>query len=263
MHTFDVPAEGLQPSSLTVLNGVLYGTTFSGGAVSSSALNGLGTVFSLTKSGDFHLLYSFKGGHGDGAAPNSLVALNGRLYGTTLGGGKTGNGTVFSLTPAGKERTLYSFMGGSDGSAPNGMVSLSGTLYGTTVYGGGTPCSYDRFGCGTVFSITPDGSYQLLYHFKGGSDGYGPRAALTILNGNLYGTTAFGGGTCESYYLPGCGTVFSVTTAGQETVLHSFQGESDGRFPESILTVHKESLFGTTSYDGAYQYYGTAFALTP
>jgi uncharacterized repeat protein (TIGR03803 family) len=58
-------------------------------------------------------------------------------------------------------------------------------------------------------------------HVFAGTDGANPAASLVLDSaGNLYGTTEYGG--AHSY-----GTVFEISTAGKETVLHSFCAESD------------------------------------
>jgi uncharacterized repeat protein (TIGR03803 family) len=79
------------------MNGVLYGTTQSGG--NSHARNG--TIFKVSVSGRERVLYRFGATQNDGVTPSSPLAnLNRTLYGTTAyGGGAYGNGTVFALTP--------------------------------------------------------------------------------------------------------------------------------------------------------------------
>jgi uncharacterized repeat protein (TIGR03803 family) len=79
------------------------------------------------------------------------------------------------------------------------------------------------------------------------------------VNGRLYGTTVVGGGTgCGG---GGCGTVFSIDPdTGAETVIHSFQGGTDGEYPGTGVIDVKGALYGTTSDGGAYGY-GTVFAL--
>ena len=68
-------------------------------------------------------------------------------------------------------------------------------------------------------------------------------------NGNLYGTTLFGGdcGVNQS----GCGTIFKLSPNGGMTYLHSFDGISDGESPwcNVILDV-AGNLYGTTSISG-------------
>ncbi len=107
LHAFeDDGTDGLQPlSGLIELNGLLYGTTATGGA------NGNGTVYSIDPAtGAETIVYSFCGKKGcaDGTYPQaSLVKVNGALYGTTVYGGTgscfnasyDGCGTVFVITP--------------------------------------------------------------------------------------------------------------------------------------------------------------------
>jgi uncharacterized repeat protein (TIGR03803 family) len=112
---------------------------------------------------------------------------------------------------------------------------------------------------GTVYSITTSGHEKVLYSFTGGSDGESPGAGLINVNGTLYGTTTEGGSGCAY----GCGTIFSVTTAGVETVLYRFAGTSDGWFPAAPLLYVNGAVCGTTSYGGNARYCcGTVFALT-
>jgi len=100
LHVFGSPGDGSQPAGNLVLasNGVLYGTTLTGGA------HGAGTVYQLTPpaspGGTWHetILHSFA--VTDGQSPYGLTAgPGGVLYGTTGGGGTSNNGTVFSLAP--------------------------------------------------------------------------------------------------------------------------------------------------------------------
>lgn len=93
-------------------------------------------------------------------------------------------------------------------------------------------------------------SFHVLYQFAGGRDGAGPGASLTDVNGALYGTTSFGGGHPKCGYGGGCGTVFSITTTGEEKVLHRFAGHSDGWLPVARLIDHNGMLYGTTRYGG-------------
>jgi uncharacterized repeat protein (TIGR03803 family) len=178
-----------------------------------------------------------------------LIDVKGTLYGTTVEGGAYNNGTVFSITPGGKEKVLYSFPyypGSAVG--PSGLVDVKGTFYDTTQNGG-------AYGFGTFFSITPGGKEKVLYSFGRGSDGAYPMATLLNVNGTLYGTTGFGGAGNAF------GTVFSITLSGHETVLYSFQGGSDGRFPYSGLSYVNGTFYGTTNSGGAHDS-GTVYSIT-
>jgi len=102
-------------------------------------------------------------------------------------------------------------------------------------------------------------SEQGVYFFKGGKDGAFPVGGLINVGGTLYGTTASGGGSsnCEN----GCGTVFSVTPAGNEKIIYAFKGGSDGIGPNATLIDVDGILYGTTSGGGKGG--GTVFKVTP
>jgi uncharacterized repeat protein (TIGR03803 family) len=149
---------------------------------------------------------------------------------------------VFRLDTTGTETVLHRFTGGADGGTP--MASLvrdaAGNLYGTTSVGG----IHDR---GTVFKVDPTGAETVLYNFTGGADGAYPYSLLIQdAAGKLYGTTHAGG----TY---GFGVVFKVDATGAETVLYSFRGGTDGRFPEAGLVRDlMGNLYGTTRRGGAF-----------
>jgi uncharacterized repeat protein (TIGR03803 family) len=158
------------------------------------------------------------------------------------------------------ETVLYSFGGYStDGKGPEaGLTYFKGTLYGTTSGGGSS-------GNGTVYSVTPSGTETVLHGFKGAEDGANPHARLIVRNDILYGTTENKGEPCRP---SGCGTVFSITPSGHETVLHGFTGFPDGRNPEARLLNVNGTLYGTTSGGGSFcerlsRGCGTMFSITP
>jgi uncharacterized repeat protein (TIGR03803 family) len=190
-----------------------------------------------------------------------LIDVKGKLYGTTESGGAYGAGTVFSITLGGKEKVLHSFGNGNDGAVPSaGLIDVGGTLYGTTEVGGSPNCTITST-CGTVFSIAPNGTERVLHRFVGGdADGAAPAASLIEVKGTLYGTTAQGG----PYFCggDGCGTVFSITPSGDETVLHTFGGAADGAAPHAGLIEVGGSLYGTT-LGGGTDKHGTVFTLKP
>jgi len=269
LHSFGSASDGAGPfAGLINVAGVLYGTTSTGGTGSckDGPFVGCGTVFKITKAGAETVLYSFKGGPSDGFYPYAgLIDVEGTLYGTTLLGGtgacESGCGTVFQITKKGVETVLYSFKLDGDGAQPiGGLIDVGGTLYGTTQYGGAASCPY---GCGTVFKITTAGDETVLYSFKGGTDGALPQAGLINVGGTLYGTTEFGGnGNCNTEGIIGCGTVFKITTAGVETVMHTFKGGSDGFYPHAGLIDVGGTLYGTTNEGGATGN-GTVFKVRP
>ncbi len=288
LHIFRGGSDGAYPTAgLIVVNGVLYGTTAAGGEGSRvgggsraclvgpppSGGQGCGTVFSITTSGKEQTLYRFKGGS-DGVQPAGFLTLrDGKLYGVTLYGGRAatcegysiGCGTVFEVDTSGHERVVYRFKGGrDDGAFPGGtLLDLDGKLFGTTSSGGLHTCYHSS--CGTLFDVTASGAEEVLYRFKGGTDGGNPLAGVIGAGGALYGTTNDGGTGCYGY---GCGTIFKATTSGKETVLYSFKGPPDGAYPASRLTVVNGSFYGVTPAGGEQcdapsgPYTGTVYELT-
>jgi uncharacterized repeat protein (TIGR03803 family) len=262
IHTFGGTADGANPYAALMEDsqGNFYGTTAAGGA------NGSGAIFRIDAAGTESLVYSFGASPTDGTSPYGglIQDAGGNLWGTTTAGGVNGVGTVFSVNPStGAETVLYSFTGINDGSSPYGGLTAGadGNFYGTTSTGGPSAT-------GTVFRVSPTvagGAFATLYSFgsSGADDGSIPESALTLgRDGNLYGTTFSGG----QY---GAGTVFAVTPAGVETVIHSFSGggyvagSNDGANPYAGLTLGSDGNFYGTTVNGGIYDSGAVFKLTP
>ena len=181
--------------------------------------------------------------------------MKGTLYGTTDEGGEYRNGNSIQCYDAGyRERTVQFYQYTDAGSYPQAaLVYVKGVLYGTTSESG--PYAFDQ--SGTVFSITLSGTENVLYSFKGwGKYGRLPLAGLTNVRGTLYGTTTQGGAH-------GCGTIFKITKAGAEKIIHSFYDAPDGCNPYAGLLDVKGTLYGTTGYGGSYRGGGgTVFRVT-
>ena len=136
---------------------------------------------------------------GSGPLAPLVQASNGNFYGTALSGGNIGTtpvcgqsgdggfGGIFEITPDGTLTSLYTFQNSNDGAMPQGALiqATDGNLYGTTPCGGGS-------GAGTIYSITPDGTFTPLYSFTGNSEIWGSEAQPGLVqgtDGNFYGTT--------------------------------------------------------------------------
>ena len=253
-----------QPSVVEDSAGNLYGTTFYGGK------NGLGTVFKIDMAtGKETVLYSFTGGT-DGCYPYGVILDSaGNLYGVAYEGGNalcdSGDGLVFELDSAGNETVLYTF-GGADGANPSSvlMFDSAGDLYGTTQGGGSSDW-------GTVFELSPGQggrwSERVLHSFCSlpeCADGVVASGGPLVMDGsgNIYGTTSLGGQDGDQ------GVAFKLDPAGNETVLHSFTGGSDGGSPYAGLAIDSlGNLYGTTYTGGTpcYVIYtcGVVFKITP
>jgi uncharacterized repeat protein (TIGR03803 family) len=268
VHSFaNSPHDGRAPMAGVVIGpgGVLYGTTYYGGA------GNCGTVFSLTPPavpGDAwtRSMYSLPGtepaciGGSYPVAPPTIARGGAVLYGSTQFGGNCPGGTIFELRPptaseAWAENVLLNACAGSELVGPNSspVVGSNGVLYATIL--GGFESK------GRVLSLTPPASpggswpATTLHTFTGGSDGLRPNGVALGSNGQLYGTTEAGGtGPCYGDF-SGCGTIFSLTPPQipggpwVETILHNFTGRiGDGTVPlGGVLVDNSGALFGTAS----------------
>jgi len=215
----------LSPSDSGWTYTVIYGVPTWGGLAMDSAGNifgytgsGSGTVFELSPNGNGGwnpaVIHTFTGAPDDGSGPEGNLVLDqaGNLYGATYYGGARNSGTVFRLIRPTKkwqrgewkEQILRSFGNGKDGSNPYaGIVfDAEGNIYGTTNGGG-------ELNDGTVFELAAQADKnwykeKVLWSFDG-PDGFWPRSAPVLgREGNLYGTTVFGGSSND-------GVVFEVT----------------------------------------------------
>jgi uncharacterized repeat protein (TIGR03803 family) len=119
------------------------------------------------------------------------------------------------------------------------LADPSGNLYGTASQGG-------KAGAGVVFKIDSAGQQSVLYSFTGGADGKTPNAGVVRdPQGNLYGTTAYGGTS-------NAGVVYKLSPTGAQTVLHTFTGGADGGNPDAPLVLDPGgNLYGTTTNGGS------------
>ncbi len=214
-------------------DGYFYGTTFQGGSLSA----GFGTIFRVSSTGTITKLHSFDGGLG-GLYPDAplVQTSDGSFYGSTNQGGAYGGGTIFRLTPEGTFTKIYDF---ERYGAPYGLVAGSdGNFYGTTDFGG-------AYGYGSIFRLTPDGTYTPLYEESGFNHANhisGIQALIQASDGMFYGVaTSYSNGVYNT------GVVFSMTAAGEVTVLHRLSG-TDGSASSSMTLVQGRdgSLYGTT-----------------
>lgn len=266
-------ADGAIPNGNLIFDeqGNLYGTTLMGGT--GGCQLGCGTVFRLAPDGRESVLYQFcsQANCTDGESPYPGAGLirdaKGNLFGTTIVGGSNAAGVVFELKPDGREIVLYNFCSKAkcaDGAYPAAglLDGGNGTFWGTTQQGG-------HRNHGTVFQLTSHGNETVLYSFCPGGrpcpDGVSPMAALIKdSQGNLYGTTSYGGGGHDVGNCNGCGVAFKVAPDGTESVLHKFCHSpcDDGAVPDGALLANgKGELFGVTTSGGAADIGGTVYKL--
>jgi uncharacterized repeat protein (TIGR03803 family) len=116
------------------------------------------------------------------------------------------------------------------------IQGTDGNFYGTTIAGG-------LYRQGTIFKVTPSGTFATLYSFCCG-DGYHPLAPLIqATDGKFYGTTSSGG----TY---NAGTVFRISSTGSFQILHSFD-TTDGSGPSAgLLQATDGNFYGTAASGG-------------
>jgi len=282
------PRIGANPQANLVWgsDGKLYGTAYNGGAY------GKGTVFQITTNGLWTTLCSFASTNGANPASSVLLSRDGNIYGTTQMGG-TGFGVVYCLAPSGTLSTLGSFDFLRNGAFPLSALveDAAGNLYGTASVGGGggtgsgtifeipatnhqlivgvatlndTPHSGLVAGPGNVFYgatfnslyqfTTTNGTVKPLYSFNFGTSGASIYTAPVLdTNGNLYGTTFWGGAN-------GYGTAFKFATNGTLTTMFGFSASSGAQPLGGLLQDAAGTLYGT-AYNGGPSQNGTIFRL--
>ncbi len=252
-------------------DGYFYGvaSAFGDKTALCNTTGGCGTIFKVSSTGKFKLLYTFRGLTADcklmdGGQPRGrlLLARDGYFYGTTNQGGCGSGGTVFRISSTGAYTQLHVFQGNnnmSDGANPvAGLIQATdGYLFGTTSFGG-------QFGYGTVFRMSTSGAIKVLHSFAhssatgtaaGGSQPLG--SLVQASDGNLYGTTSQDGAGSA-------GTLFRITTAGTFTTLYDFtlNGSYTGIFPRAgLIQATDGKLYGTT-WRGGIDNDGTVFSAT-
>lgn len=253
-------------------HGNLYGTT------GSSGPNGWGTIFKIAPGGALTTLYGFCGDNcgGPGTPYSGLVrGADGNLYSLTAAGGVNSNtslcgfpspdggqtcGAAIRVTPQGAVSVIYSFCSQpncADGAVPTAQLisGSDGNLYGTTVDGGSS-------GFGVVFKLTLSGKLTVLHSFDltDGGACFPCAPLVQANNGNLYGTSMFGGTN-------GFGTFFEVTPSGKFTTLYNFCSQAncaDGAGPYGFVQGTDGNFYGVTNPSATnLTTCGTLFKITP
>jgi uncharacterized repeat protein (TIGR03803 family) len=241
-------ANGMSPgygALVQGLDGSFYGTT-----------EQVAVIFKITPGGTLTKLADLGGGT---PYAGLELATDGDLYGTT-------STTVFRTTSKGTQTTVHTFEF-RQGNAPfGGLLQLgNGTLYGTAYSGG------ENGNAGTVYAVTPGGSFDRLYSFcsqPNCTDGANPFAVLIKgTDGNLYGTTFNGGTATSGCGGSGCGTVFKINASSKAlTTLYSFCSQAnctDGANPDAGLVQASDGNFYGTTFQGGGSNLGTIFRIAP
>ena len=226
-------------------DGLFYGISSSGNGCCQ------GVFYKIDSTGVLTALASMTDVEGTNC--NGLVlATDGNFYGSCYSD-PTNNGTLIKLTPTGTITVMHTFLGTTaDGCHPLAppIQATDGNLYGTTGFCGAN-------GYGTVYKMSPTGTYTQLHSFQGPpNDTAEPLGLVQGTDGNLWG---MGNG-----WIISDGAVFKISAAGAESLVYTFKGgTTDGANPYTNLIQGSDgNYYGTTEYGGA-DSYGTIFKLTP
>jgi uncharacterized repeat protein (TIGR03803 family) len=223
--------------------------------------------------------FTFDGASGSNPVGSLVQGIDGNFYGVTSNGGAYQQGAIFSIAPDGVLTTLHSFDGTDGYNLVAGLVLGSdGNFYGTAENGGNNlsgACDSESGTapgmCGTVFKITPAGTFTVLYNFDGTHGSYPQSSLFQGFDGDFYGTTVGGGKN-------GMGTVFKITSSGELTTIYDFCGASAcpaGTYPSPgpLVQGTDGNFYGTTISGGlgnncvdavgATEACGTVFKITP
>jgi hypothetical protein len=204
-------------------------------------------------------------------------------------GGTWGCGTVYELSKNADgvwtATDLYDFgvNNANDGIWPVAGVTLGNTsattMYGTTESGGTSSSLYSGFnGLGTIYELSytkptkgSPGGWQesVLYSFPAtgnepseitGLDGQNPLSGLLLTGGNLYGTTAAGGGPLDANGWAAGGVIYELSPGASGWTfnkLYVFCPDPAGPCPDglqpghgTVVTDSEGNLYGTTNGNG-------------
>lgn len=215
-------------------------------ATSSGSANGAGAILSFDENGNVEVLFEFVSSSTGSNTSGSFAYDSGAniIYGLCSDGGENGNGTAFRYAiNSGIFSLIHEFEGTTYGSSPRGGLirGEDGILYGTARFGG-------SLNQGTIFSINPiENEFQVIYALNSATlDGRYPVGRLVQTDSGLLLGTCSEGGTS------GAGTIFSCTTSGTFTRLHSFSATVNGGFPQSGLTYGADGFYyGVTEFGAA------------
>lgn len=240
-------ADGVHSQSdlIQAADGNFYGMAYSGG------VNFSGTIFKITSTGTFTVLRSLVSADGINPYGNLLQGTDGNFYGMTSGSGPNGGGTIFKITPTGTLTVLHALKTTTEGGNPRGslVTGTDGNYYGLTNTGAG-------IFFGTLFKITPSGTFTLLSQFNGAStEGNAPFETLVKGSDSAYYGTASSGGVYNY------GTIFKIC-GGAISILHSFNRAVDGAAPKGSLIQGTDNNFYGTASDGGTGSGGTIYKMT-
>ncbi|MGC4101225.1 choice-of-anchor tandem repeat GloVer-containing protein [Ferruginibacter sp.] len=219
----------------TLLNGKIYGTCYTGPQPDAGCIweyDPSTTIYS--RKFNFDMATGSGNGNRPAAAP---IAYNGKLYGTTSGGGTSGYGVFYEYDPATNNYTKQDFQP-IGGLFPIGEPTLyNNKFYGMTSAGGGG-------NWGIIYSYDPaTGTLTNLYDVQN-SGSKQPSGGFNVYNNKLYGTTNNGGTNNVG------GIIMYDPIANTASTVFSLNIPVTGSTIQNTMTVYNDKLYGNTTAGG-------------
>jgi uncharacterized repeat protein (TIGR03803 family) len=260
LHAFTGGSDGANPLVDIVQDksGNTYGTAIQGAnnCISSqvSPGSGCGTLWKIDATGRFSVLVTFTG-TANGAAPVYLSFHDGKLFGTTIGGGANDQGLIYKVDTNGRNFTILHDFNGTDGCIPNRPAwDKAGDIIDSASCGANN--------AGVIFKITPERDFSLLYTAAAG----GPSPGVVIAQGLNTAYTVLTDPSCAAG-ASACGLIESINPiTGALTQLRNLAGTQAG-IGDQLFGRIDGTLFGlsflSTGTDGGQYGFGAFFAYRP
>ena len=176
-------------------------------------------------------IYQFPAG--ESLPHTAIYASDGNYYGVSVL--QDGSGYVYRVTPRGTLAKLLTFPPKSFRGTPVYVPLFEagdGNLYGATATGGDNAK-------GTIYKLTLDGQYTLLYTLPKSPHTFSPTALMEASDGNIYGATL----GIESQ-------LFRITKSGNYTLLHTMNAYTDGQCQCQLTQGSDGAIYGTALLGG-------------
>ena len=224
----------------------LYGVAPNGGS------EGLGTIYKADTSGNVveAVRSFFPTAEGTSPTSNIIEGSDGWYYGSAASGGSDEGGTIFRFNLEGDFEVLHNLSPSADGSSPEAaMLETSpGEFLGTCRNGG-------ENSSGTIYSFSLEDGFEVIHHFSAANDGSNPAGSLIPDgDGNWLGTCSSGGAD-------GFGTIYRLNSDQSITVVHEFDGESQGGNPKAGLVQSSGGDYYGTCHFGGDNSQGTIYRI--
>jgi hypothetical protein len=258
VYQYSFPADGSDGSNpqdgvIQGSDGNIYLVSYNGGA------NGMGSIVKITPDGTGSLFFECDSAGAECSGINNLIQLpDGNFWGVSGGTGAAGTnefGNIFSISLGGVITNHYYFANDEYGAYPVSnivYVESCDCIYGATIGTNAVNASQNTVAYyGSVFAYKTGitgGTPGMLHYYDFGlvSDGLGvqPVAGVTVVNGNVYGTSQVGADTATQYGV----LWYFNSTLSTGTALYTFANGADGAYPSAAPRYYKPdgNIYGTT-----------------